>query len=74
MVQNAIYSAQSAGPEVDEALLALAENEGAEMHLRQQAVNSLVSRGADVDDGTLAALKTTTGAEDMPTRHHYGHH
>lgn len=62
LAQNAIYSARNAGPEVDSALLALAENGDVEMHLRQQAVNSLVTRGAVVDEGTLAALKTETAA------------
>jgi HEAT repeat protein len=73
VVQSAIYSSQSAGPEVDTALLALAENDDAEMHLRQQAVTTLVNRGADVDDDTLAALRTTTGADDMPGEHYFGH-
>lgn len=74
VVQNALYSSQNAGPEVDSALLALAENDDAEMHLRQQALTSLVQRGADVDEDTLTALRKTTGVEDMPGMPGGGHH
>jgi HEAT repeat protein len=40
VVQSAIYSSQSAGPEVDTALLALAENDDAEMHYAPLALIS----------------------------------
>ena len=59
LVQTAIYSAHNAGPEVDEALLTLAENPDAEMYLRQQAANTVMNRGG-VDEDRLAALKKLT--------------
>ncbi len=56
LVQTAIYSAHNAGPEVDEALLALAENPDTEMYLRQQATDTLINRGG-ADPDRLEELK-----------------
>jgi HEAT repeat protein len=73
LARNAIYSAYNAGPEVDDALLSLAENGDTDMYLRQQAVEALVNRGADVNESTLEELKELTQAND-PHGHHFGIH
>lgn len=76
LVQTAIYSAHNAGPEVDEALLALADNTEAEMHLRQQAANTLINRGG-ADPERLEELKKLTnpnGNGNYGITHHYLEH
>ncbi len=76
LVQTAIYSAHNAGPEVDEALLELADNTEAEMHLRQQAANTLINRGG-ADPERLEELKkltNTNGDVNYGITHHYLEH
>ena len=62
LAQSAIYSAHNGGPEVDAALLALADNGDAEMFLRQQAASTLISRGA-VDSDRMEELKALSGQD-----------
>lgn len=61
IVQSALYSSHSAGTEVDAALLKLAENASTEMHLRQQAVNTMMSRGSSLSDEQIKALQNELG-------------
>lgn len=72
LARNAIYSAYNAGPEVDDALLSLAQNEDTDLYLRQQAVEALVNRGADVSESTLEELQELTKAS--PQFGHEGLH
>jgi HEAT repeat protein len=65
LVQSALYGAYNAGPEVDSALVDLAEDPGAEMYLRTQALQTLTTRGVDTSSSALEELRKQAGIGGM---------